>query len=303
MAGQLSGTSVEDIYRTLSAQFEAARSAAIDLQSDFAERLEIVLALGGKKPSFFAFISEPARGRLFETVGLTLTAGGHEALHSIGEVDVHVPHRPLKLELEGPSHSETLAGRQTEIFWLTSDPELALVYQRNAFASEGETRMLGYPSCCATWHYDAYIARPIEAIAAVYRDHAPLGELKASIRELGAAPGMLFPQQLFAARLFESNAVYPYIAHAACPACLNDQDASPSANQNRIASALGVQLDPARHREVEIDTRNAFRRVSSITSNPLRLLEIEADDLQLRGASRTTYLTRGRHWLRAIGLK
>lgn len=302
MDERLSGMA-EDIYRKLSPHFEAAHKSSIDLQSDFAERLEIVLTLAGEKPSFFAFISEPARAQLFDAIGLELTSAGYDAFHGIADVNVHVPHRSLKLELRNGPRSETLTGRQTEVFWLTAYPALASTYERNEFASEGESRMLGYPTCCASWHYDVYIARPIEAIAAVYRDHAPPGKLEASIKELGAAPGVLFPQQLFAARLFESNAAYPYIAHAACPTCMNDRENSPSAKQNNVGSAPGVKVDPVRHREVEIDTRNAFRRSASITANPLILLENEANDLQLSGTSRTVYLTRGRHWLKAMGLK
>ena len=294
-----------ELYGRVEQDFDARLGSAVDIQSDFAERLELIDAVIGAKPSFFAFVSAPGRIELYKTVTVALEEIGTipDLRWGWDRADVHVHRRKLNLRVPDLEAVVATKSERSPVIWVTLDRELADAYRSGAPNLLGEERLLGYPSCCASWHHDVYFARPLEAFVDVMRLHPSREKLQEYFSGWTPTPGEkdFFPLDLSAAPLFRSNAALPFIPHVACPRCLGDPG-SASHRQNSRMDALGLRLDPELHAKVIRETRTIAARLPAMIARPRRMLEDEADRLELSVAARDAYLRHGRHWLGAMGL-
>lgn len=292
-----------ELYNRVNEVFRRFPEAAVDIQTELVELLQFFQAIAGAKPSFFAFATADVPGRDLLTRDLLRVAATADCFSGIGEVSVHHPYRALKID--NPEIEQVVASRlvtPTATLWVTRAPELAEAYTSGNPAPLGYTTLLGYPRCCATWHYDCYFARGTEAFCDVYLKQMSPAEICEFLRD-GWEPtsGWFLPQAFYLAGVLRGNQTFPYIDHVACPTCLRDT-ASPSANMNAVNQALGERLDPQRSQAVSAWARNLDHRIQDLIRVPRRRIEESMDQIELNVRAKDTYVKHSRYLFRHLGL-
>jgi hypothetical protein len=240
--------SMDRIYARLREPLAVIAEDAVDEQTDLAERVSLMEAIEGSKPSFVAFLEMRRRYPGFAALE---EAVGDAAMHGKVNADVHHRYRPYKVD--DPEFAAVLDARGTyrqDVFWVTRDHALAEAYRSGSPSREPDDVLLGYPPCCGSWHYDVFFARGVEAFCAVAKVEVReemLGHLREDWEPMS---GFYLPEQIYLAAILRSNWRYPHVDHMACPSCIGDP-ASQSAQMNARRSALGAALEPALHAAVE----------------------------------------------------
>ncbi|HYC06243.1 MAG TPA: hypothetical protein VED40_23345 [Azospirillaceae bacterium] len=288
-------------YRAIAKCYEGREAARVDVQTEFAEMLALVQAVHGTKPSFMAFASSRSRQDIVGELDGVCRKLGVPSGFSTGPVD----HRHRALNIADPQLAPILEAQMSPectVFWASRDPYLIDLYDCGRMAEVSEARRLGYPPCCASWHYDWFHAREVEASVKVYQADGGLSE--DDIRHLREdwvrGPGFFFPREVMSFGVHRSNADYPFVAFIACPACLGSRS-SQTAFLNELASALGMELDPRRHAEVLKWADDVRRELPEQASMARRAIVAESDRLTRTTRGRDEYCRQGKYMLKALG--
>lgn len=285
------------IYPRLREPLRTIALAAVDEQTDLAERVSLVEAIEGVKPSFVAFLDLRERQGAFAALA---EAVGDAAATGMVNASVHHRYRPFRIDdLAMAAIVESRAGYRQDVFWLTRDPPLAAAYGSGSPSDIPDDALLGYPSCCAQWHYDVFFARGIEAFCAVAACEARDRMLDYLRREWEPMSGFYLPEELYLAAVLRSNWRYPYIDHMACAACVAVPD-SPSARLDARRSALGASLEPGLHADVGRWAAAQDRRWRDLLGRSGQVIRRAASEgcATVRGAD--VYARHARHLVRAI---
>jgi hypothetical protein len=285
------------LYRSIAPHFSAASSDAIDIQSDFAERLQVVAAITGGKPVFMAVVEDEPRRRLFEKVTTTLASN---ARYGFRDADIHHRYRPLRISNSRLADAFEVRSRETlPVVWI-GDSEAADIYEFGNPASAGDDLTLGYPRCCAEWHYDCFFARGPEAFAEVTDIEGEQGAVEFVIEKWRPRPGFFLPRTPLTAAVLRGNMRYPFIDHVACPECLADQD-SPTARLDAEYSALADAVDARTADEVREWCSRLDRRIVALKAEFGAERTYMKQKMASTMRSRDAYDKHSRHQLKALG--
>lgn len=286
-------------YKELFEPFTEISAQAIDVQTDFSERLSIMDAISGSKPSFTAFLDRSERTKAFETLATALPSDIHRGfVHA----NVHHRYRPLRID---DANMAALVERKSQMlvhtFWLARDLPIADIFRTGAQWTVSDASLLGYPACCASWHYDAFFARGTEAFCAVAEIERSSAMLDYLSDRYEPGSGFYLPEPLFLAAILRSNWRFPFIEHIACPDCIRS-DASASAVENGRRSFLGQFLDPTMHDRVAAWARRQEVVWRDLSDRRTALIRECASDCAETVRGRDEYITRARHLGKALGL-
>lgn len=293
------GMDLSSVYNELSKPFAEMSVFSTDVQTDFSERLSLIEALSGSKPSFTAFLNRAERTQAFEAVAAALPSHVH---HGFVHANVHHRYRALKIN---DAWMAALVDQKSEMvihtFWLARDLPTADVFRTGAQWTVSDASLLGYPVCCATWHYDAFFARGTEAFCAVAEVERSSAMLDYLSDRFQPNSGFYLPEPLFVAAILRSNWQFPFIEHIACANCIRS-DTSPSAVENERRSSLGHVLDPTMHDRVADWARRQEVVWRDLSDRRTALIRECAADCAETVRGRDEYITRARHLGKALGL-
>ncbi len=287
----------EQVYELIRPAFDAM-GGHVDIQTDFMERLEIVAVTEGLKPAFYAIAPEGTRRKLFEAVAAALPS-------SIGvtgfvEASIHTRYRDLKLPADITDIVDRKSRDPAQIFWLTKDEAIAARFADGQL-EQMDHDIAGYPVCCATWHYDTFFARSIEAFWDVYSFKSE-GERKAYVNEVWEqSSGWFLPRSHYLIGIYRSNLAYPFIPHIACPRCLADKDGA-SAQQHKMYSDLALRVDPGRHAAVLAWAEDMRPMLTNLVSNARHDAARTSDDYGFEGRDKDDFQRHSRYLLKALGI-
>ncbi|MER9545426.1 hypothetical protein NKI72_25815 [Mesorhizobium sp. M0437] len=142
--------------------FERYPNAAIDLQEEAINILQVVQALRGSKNVFLGMAEDEVRaGPYREVVRLAKDYG---CLSGSGKVNVHHRYRPLKIDDARVAREvDSRSSAATSVFWLTRNEAIHEKFVAGDTSFLSDAQLLDYPQCCAAWHYDCYFARARDA--------------------------------------------------------------------------------------------------------------------------------------------
>jgi hypothetical protein len=286
------------VYGRIAPAFDRFRHAAVDIQTDFVERIQVVAAVQGAKPVFMAVVEDEARRELFEAVAAALPPG---AVHGFRLADIHHRYRPLRIRDPGlAAVFESRSDEELPIFWI-GNGQAGRIFEDGNPAEFGDDLTLGYPRCCAEWHYDCYFARGPEA----YADVAAIDNVDDAEQVIAEGwrprPGFFLPSGPIGAAIFIGNARYPFVDHVACPACLADPE-SPTARLDRTYAALADAVDP----DVADEVRRWCSSLGPLIEHEKSRFASERAALARERATtvrgRDAYERHSRYLLKALGL-
>lgn len=270
----------------------------MDLQSDLVEGWEFVATCIGLKPSFFAMIDESEVDQVFREAAELAGPALHRGTTSI---DVHHVYRPFQigsavLRVQVEAHARVIH----PIFWATRDAALAARYRDGTANQVNDEILLGYPLCCASWHYDYFFARGIEAACAV----VTVGGREAELLDLMSRgwrpePGYFMPDELFLAAVLRSNIRFPYVSHVACPDCLGRDD-SPTAEQNRVRESLARAIERAELGRLSRWVEEQRGKVQQIEDQTTAIIEYYAGERSASVREYEEYKRRARHLAKGL---
>lgn len=284
-------------YQSIKPLFVDHLDEAIDIQSDFAERLQLVATLAGGKPLFMAVVQDDDRQELFEKVAALLPAGTR---HGFQDADIH--HRYRKLKIKDPALAAAFEERSIEtlpVFWVGSG-EAADRYESGNPGAAGDDLNLGYPLCCAEWHYDCYLARGPEAFAEVTALDGETGIPEWVKQNWRPRPGFFLPTGPITAGILRGNRHYPFLDHVACPSCIADHE-SPSARLNAQYATLAAEVDPECAEEVGDWCDRLGARMEDYRSEFTRERAYMAERSTTNVRARDAYEKHSRYLVRALG--
>ena len=286
------------LYKSIKPLFAAHLNDAIDIQSDFAERLQIVATCEGRKPAFMAVVEDAHRKQLFAKLSKVLPTG---IRHGFNRSDIH--HRYRQLNIRDAALAAAFEERAIEklpIFWIGSG-EAADYYEGARGNSLSDDLSLGYPRCCAAWHYDCYFARGPEAFAEVTAlDGKP--DMPDWVREnWRSRPGFFLPARPLTVAVLRGNHHFPFLDHVACPRCISDDD-SPSARLNADYSMLADEVDPECANAVRLWCTKLRPKIDDYCGDFGREIKHMAEMSTTTVRAYDAYQKHSRHLLKALNL-
>lgn len=272
-----------------------------DAQTSFVEGLEFVLAASGSKPSFFALTTETGRAEEAELLSTLVPQGVHSGK---GELHVHRLYRAYRtgdVEVDESLHRQSRI--RLPVFWISTDDRLAAAYEEGEPDRFDDTELLGYPLCCAEWHYDAFFARGIEAFCAVAKAEGASREgLLRLLDGFVPSSGYFLPDEIFLAAILRSNVIYPFVSHVACPACCSGTTTASRVLNDR-AAAVAISLDPEGVERLRGWCRTQERVIASVTGSMARIVDDAAEVHAMGVRGEDVYRKHVRHLLKALALR
>ncbi|QPH56001.1 hypothetical protein [Pontivivens ytuae] len=292
----------EPLYVLLKRVFSKYPEAHVDQQSQLAEKLQLIRALSGEKPSFFAMTHQPARREMYDDLAKEIS--DQNCFYGAGELPVYFVGRELKID--DPRVKKAFTDRMCfpqPIFWLTCVESIAHSYKSGQLHSQSEELTLGYPRCCSDWHFDCYLARGVEAFCAVFQRSATPDDLVRYARsEWVPNSGFFLPDELYLTGLLAGEQRFPFLGHLACPDCRLRED-SPSAVLNETYRRFAHEVDPAEAEQVAKWADELKTGLESRMNSIPRLIREASSETGLSGVDRETYERHSRYLSKALGLK
>lgn len=279
----------------------ARHPTAVDIQTDSMDVLEIFQTILDDKGVFIGLVEDPNRADLFNDA---IQVAKMHGLHvGAGSVNVHYRYRALKISDQTLlTEIEARSKAATRIVWATKSADTHRLLEKGQIEDLNDSELLGYPRCCATWHYDCYFARGIEAFADAWVKETSLDDALSLIRDgWRPSPGWFLPRELYLAGVLVSNHLFPFIGHIACPDCRRSAS-TPSGKTNLRNSEAFEALDAARHKRVLDYTQGLATKISRLTRRPAEAVDQEIGHFDWSVRARDAYSRHSRYLFKALGL-